>query len=318
MIQLKTKMMMIVLIGLFITSNASAQLWNIGNTVITFVDASRGNRQIETVIFYPADVSGNQVALGSPSDKKFPVIVFGHGQEIAWTNYQYLWDRLVVKGFILAMPLTETGSNPDVTEFAKDLAFVAAEFTTMRFDPASFFYKRHNSKSCVMGHGMGGGAATLAVQYNPAITTLVTLAATETVPSAIAAASNITIPAVVIGGGEDCVAPISSNQMPMFNNLASDCKTFINQLDASHCNFAQNAGACTSSEVLCNGFPTSYQSTNLTSTYFVVSFLRYYMKSNAPALSKFEWKLKQKRILPTSCLVMVMPQDSLLMMKIQK
>ncbi|HMT29038.1 MAG TPA: hypothetical protein PKD91_07150, partial [Bacteroidia bacterium] len=128
-----------------------------------------------------------------------------------WTSYQYIWDRLVTKGFIVAIPLTETGSNPNLTEFAKDLAFVSAQFTAMRYDPTSFFYKRHNSKSCVMGHGMGGGAATLAVQYNPAITILVSLAATETVPSAISAASNITIPALVIGGGEDCVAPIASN-----------------------------------------------------------------------------------------------------------
>jgi len=295
MIHGKMKMMMMTMFALVLASNVMAQTWAIGNRVITFVDPTRGNRQIETMIFYPSDVTGTLVPLGSPSDKKFPVIVFGHGEEISWNNYQYLWDRLVMKGFILAIPLTEAGANPDVTEFAKDLAFVASQFTTMRYDPTSFFYKRHNSKSCVMGHGMGGGAATLAVQYNPAITILVTLAATETVPSAIAAASNITIPSLIIGGGEDCVSPIGSNQMPMFNNLASDCKAFINLLDASHCNFAQNAGACTANEVLCTGFPTSYQSTNYATTYFAVSFMRYYMKSNAPALAKFEWKLQQKK-----------------------
>lgn len=288
-------MMLTTLMGIFFASNMMAQTWQIGSRDMTFIDATRGNRVIETIIFYPADITGYQVALGSPSDKKFPVIVFGHDKEVAWNNYQYLWDQLVKRGFILAIPKTEMGSNPNAEEFAKDLAFVTSQFVSMRYDVSSFFYKRHNSKSCVMGHGMGGGAATLAVQYNPAITTLVTLAATETVPSAISAASSITIPAVVVAGGEDCVSPVATNQMPMFNNLASDCKTFINLEDASHCNFAQNAGACTSTEVLCNGFPTSYQNTDHTTTYFIVSFMRYYMKSNAPALAKFEWKLQQKK-----------------------
>nr|HMT28412.1 T9SS type A sorting domain-containing protein [Bacteroidia bacterium] len=57
----------------------------------------------------------------------------------------------------------------------------------------------------------------------------------------------------------------------------------------------QNSGVCTSNEVFCNGFPTSYQSTNNTTIYFAVSFMRYYLKSNAPALAKLEWKLQQKK-----------------------
>ncbi len=287
--------MLLTLTGFLLASNLMAQTYHIGSRDMTFIDPSRGNRVIETVVFYPSDVTGYMVPLGSPIEKKFPVIVFGHEKEVAWNNYQYLWDRFVVKGFILAIPVTEMGGTPNADEFAKDLAFIASEFVSMRYDASSFFYKKHNSKSCVMGHGMGGGAATLAAQYNPSITALVTLAATETVPSAIAASSNITIPAVVISGGEDCVSPAGMNQLPMFNNLASDCKTFINLTDASHCNFAQNAGVCTGTEVLCNGFPTSYQNTDHLATYYLASFLRYYLKSNAPALAKFEWKLNQKK-----------------------
>ncbi|HMT29039.1 MAG TPA: hypothetical protein PKD91_07155, partial [Bacteroidia bacterium] len=75
MIQRTTKMMLMTVIGMFFASNMMAQTWTIGNRVMTFVDASRGNRLVETVIFYPSDVTGWEVPLGSPSDKKYPVIV---------------------------------------------------------------------------------------------------------------------------------------------------------------------------------------------------------------------------------------------------
>ncbi|MBK6641803.1 MAG: T9SS type A sorting domain-containing protein [Bacteroidetes bacterium] len=288
---IKTKMMLIAMIGLFMTTNLMAQPWVVGTKVMTLTDASRGNRQIETEVFYPADVAGYQVALGSPVDKRFPVLVVGHGTEISWNNYQYLWDKFVPKGFIVVVPKTEMSNTPDVDAYALDLAYVAAAFEGMRWDNTSFFFKRLNGKTGVMGHGMGASAAVLACQYNTSIDALVTMGATSTTPDAVAAAALVTTPAVVFAGGEDCVAP---DQMPLYNNLASSCKTYVHLDDASHCNFAQGAGTCTGSEVLCGGFPTSYQNTNHKTTYLVVSFLRYYLKSNAPALAKFEWKLQRK------------------------
>lgn len=287
-------MILVAIIGFFIASNAMAQPWGIGTRVMTFTDASRGNRQIETEIFYPADVAGYQAALGSPADKRFPVVVFGHGTATAWNNYQYIWDQLVPKGFIVAIPKTEMSATPDVIEFAKDMAFIAESFEAMRWDNTSWLYKRFNSKSCVMGHDMGGSAAVHATQYYAKITALVTLGASTTSPSAQSVAANVTVPAVVMAGGEDCVSPEGSEQLPLFNGLSSDCKTYVNLLDASHCNFAQGAGSCTVNEVLCSGFPTSYQNTNKKTTYLLSSFLRYYLKSNAPALAKFEWKLQRK------------------------
>lgn len=105
-------MMLIAMIGLFMTTNLMAQPWVVGTKVMTLTDASRGNRQIETEVFYPADVAGYQVALGSPVDKRFPVLVVGHGTEISWNNYQYLWDKFVPKGFIVVVPKTEMSNTP--------------------------------------------------------------------------------------------------------------------------------------------------------------------------------------------------------------
>jgi hypothetical protein len=59
---------------------------------------------------------------------------------------------------------------------------------------------------------MGGGSSFLAVQYNPAITAIANLAAAETNPSAIAAAANITIPALVIAGANDCAQGQASHR----------------------------------------------------------------------------------------------------------
>jgi hypothetical protein len=276
------------------SATAFGQIWQVSSTIMTFVDPARGNRQIETRIFYPADVGGTGMPLGSPNDKRFPLIVFGHDTDVDFANYSYLWQQLVNKGFFLAIPTTEMGPNPDVDELAKDMAFIASEFVVMRNTPGSFFFFRYNLRACMMGHGTGGTAATLAMQYYPLARTYISLAATETFPSAINAASMITKPSVVVGGGEDCVSPIASNQMLMFNNIDSDCKTFINLLNASHCNFAMNAGACTNTEILCTGNAAAYQNTNYSTTYLLISFLRYYMKDNAPALAKFEWKLASK------------------------
>jgi hypothetical protein len=185
----------------------------------------------------------------------------------------------------------------DVVEFAKDLAFIAEKFKALRYDPASFFYKRHNSKSCVMGHGKGGSAAILATQYYPDVTTLITLAVNETtVPNITNAALQVTVPAVMVVGGEDCTSPLATVQEPIFNNLASDCKTLINMTTAPRCHFAQDAGICTSNQITCGGItPYIWQAHAFSTTYYLVSFLRYYLKSNAPALDKFEWKLQQKK-----------------------
>ena len=276
--------------------NLSAQIWEIGYTTMTFTDPSRGNRVIDANVFYPADVTGNNVPLGSPFDKRFPLIVFGHDENTAWNNYPYIWNRWTIKGFIVVLPVTEMGPTMDVEEFAKDMAFIAAQFKVLRQDPTSFWYKKVNNKSTVIGHGKGGSAAVFAIQHHPQITTLITLAANEVAPGTIAAASQVTQPSVIVGGGQDCVSPFATVQEGIFNNLNSTCKTLINFTAAPRCDWASNAASCTSNQITCGGpMPYSWQSTATATTYYLVSFMRYFMKYNAPTLATFEWKLQQKK-----------------------
>lgn len=74
---------------LLITTSVFAQ-YQIGHTTITFNDPSRTGgfgsgggtgRQIQTEIYYPAAVAGEDVACAADS---FPVIVFGHGFAMSW------------------------------------------------------------------------------------------------------------------------------------------------------------------------------------------------------------------------------------------
>src|SRR5690349_17380537 len=120
MIKLKPTKILIAAIGILMAGYAQAQTWEVGNQVMTFTDPSRGNRQIETQIFYPADVAGTNVPLGSPSDQKFPVMVFGHDLDVPYTDYFYIWNKFARYGFIVAFPTTEMGANPNVEEYAKD------------------------------------------------------------------------------------------------------------------------------------------------------------------------------------------------------
>lgn len=293
---MKLKKLLLIAVLMIPAMISQAQIWEVGYTSMTFVDASRGNRTIDANIYYPADVTGTNVPLGSPIDKRFPIIVFGHDEGVTTNNYQYTWDRWVPKGFIVVMPSSEMGPVMDVEEFAKDMAYIAAQFKVMRNTPGNLFYMKHNNRSAMIGHGKGASAAVVATQYYGQIKALITLAADETTPSAIANASLVTLPSVVVAAGQDCESPVGTVQEAIFNNLASDCKTFINFTEVPSCHFAQNSGLCTPYQVTCSGTgPYSWQSTAVATTYYLVSFMRHFLKSNEPAFDKFEWKLAQKK-----------------------
>ena len=116
------------LLFLFILIFASVTIeaqYQTGNYNITFQDPNRSNRNIETEIYYPATYQGENstVAIG-----QFPVIVFGHGLLIPWSDYQILWEQFVPKGYIMVIPKTESGLlSTDHQEFGWDLQFLVTK-----------------------------------------------------------------------------------------------------------------------------------------------------------------------------------------------
>jgi dienelactone hydrolase len=239
---------------LFVASTSLfAQYSAIGHRSESFIDASR-SRTVTCEIYYPADASGNNVAVVSDT-AHFPLLVFGHGFVMAYTSYATLRDSLVSRGYIMAFPTTETGFSPSHLDFGKDIAFVAEQIQLSNSNATDLFYDRIASTTCVMGHSMGGGASFLSVPFYSGITAIANLAAAETNPSAVAAATSLTIPALLIAGGNDCITPIATNQLLMYNAISNSCKNLISINGASHCQMGDANFNCSLGEATCTPAP---------------------------------------------------------------
>lgn len=265
---------------LFILHHVSAitQTFAVGHTTVTFIDGSRNNRQIPTEIYYPALTAGEQVPV---APGQFPVLSYGHGFVMTVDAYTNFSDVLAPQGYILTLPNTETGFSPSHNDLALDLAFIIQSMALENNDPGSLFFGAVAGTSAVMGHSMGGGASMLAAASDPSITAVVNFAAANTSPSAIQAATDITVPALLFAGSEDCVTPPSQHQAPMFDSLASSCKTLISITGGGHCYFANYNFLCTFGENSCapNLIVTREEQHDITFS-FMVPWLDFVLKGN--------------------------------------
>jgi len=251
---------------------------------MAFFDEAR-NRSISTEIYYPADETGENVELANGG---FPVIVFGHGFLMAYEAYANFWTELVPKGYIMAFPTTEMSLSPAHEELGADLKFVADEMLNINNEESTIFYNSILAKTALMGHSMGGGASLLASENNATISTVINFAAAETTPSAIMAAANVNVPALIFSGEEDCVAPGIENQIPMYEAINSDCKTLIKVKNGGHCYFADNNFACNLGETFCgNNFAITREEQHETTFAFLNLWLDYTLNDNEHALVEF-------------------------------
>lgn len=226
--------------------------YQVGHTTITFNDPARtggfgsgggAGRQIQTEIYYPSTTAGDNVAVASG---QFPVITFGHGFAMAWDAYTNIWQRYVAKGYILAFPRTEGGliPGPSHGDFGTDLKQVSDKMLALNSDANSIFSGKILQKAAIMGHSMGGGASFLAAANNVNIETVIGLAPAETNPSAIAAAPNVSVPALVFSGSADGVTPPADHHIPIYQGLTSACKSFVSITGGAHCYYANTNFNC--------------------------------------------------------------------------
>ncbi len=266
----------------------SPSLWSqnypVGHRSVTFIDSTRGNRPVPCEIYYAASVAGENTPVAAGL---FPVIVFGHGFQIAYDSYFYFRDAMVPEGYLLVFPKTETSLSPNHAAYGADLAFLVVQMKAEGMNPISPFFQHVDSTSAIMGHSMGGGASFLACQNNAVPTVMVTLAAAETIPSAIAAARNITLPSLVFSAELDCVAPPSTNQLPMYDSLASGCKNFINIKGGGHCYFADANFICSLGEIGCPAFTITRDQQHAVTLDFTIPYLACYLKKQPAAWSVF-------------------------------
>lgn len=278
----------------------AAQPFAIGRQTITLTDPARSNRSIPSEIFYPATTAGSNTTVATGS---FPVIVFGHGFSMNFDAYANFWNELVPQGYILAFPKTEIGPIPFPAhgELAADMNYTITWFIAENTTSTSRYFNRVNGKFAVMGHSMGGGCSYIAAANNPNVTAIANFAAAETNPSAIAAAANITIPALVFAGSKDCVAGPSGNQVPMYNALASVCKSYVNITDGSHCQFGESNTLCNFGETTSCPFANyiSRSAQHSKTFQYLNPFLRFYLKGDCNA-----WPIYQQLLAsPTGAVV---------------
>lgn len=216
----------------------------------TFVDASRGDRQIATSVHYPAATEGEGVA---PLPGPFSAVVFGHGFTMSGENYASLVADLVAADLVVVTVETESGFAPDHAEFARDLAFVAesaaVELTALPL----------NDRVAIGGHSMGGGATWLAVADAPNADAVFGLAPAETSPSAIASASQVMLPALVLSGESDAVTPPADHHVPIYEQTGALCKSLVTLAEGSHCGYADAGSLCDLGEVFFSGMTRSRQ-----------------------------------------------------------
>lgn len=290
----------LILFALFLQLQLIAQ-YSIGHTTITFNDPARSGgfgsgggagRQIQAEIYYPSWIAGENIAVaGFPS---FPVIVFGHGFAMSWDAYSNIWQHLVPQGYILAFVRTE-GSlipAPNHGDFGADLALVATKMLALNGAVGSLFNGKVKQKVVIMGHSMGGGATMLAAENNTSIAGIVGLAPAETNPSAILVCGNISVPSLIFSGSSDGVTPPIDNHLPMYQGLASPCKSYVSITGGAHCYFANSNFNCDFGE------STSSQGISITraqqqqKTFQILDpWLNYILNTDCYALADFQASL---------------------------
>jgi predicted dienelactone hydrolase len=278
------KLLVAIAAGWLSISTGAAQ-FAIGNTTVSYTDPAR-SRTIEAIIQYPANTAGTAVPCAAGS---FPVLVFGHGFLMGADVYDVIWQQLVPEGFIMVLPTTEGSVFPSHQDFAKDIAFLADQMQLEGADAGSLFHSHVAPATAAMGHSMGGGAAILSAQYSSQISAVATLAAAETNPSAIAAATGILLPTLTIAGANDCVTPPADHQLLMYNSLSSSCKTYAAITGASHCQFASFSLPCTTGELTCSpGATISAAQQQSTTANLLLPWLEFYLKNDCAGGDSFQ------------------------------
>ena len=257
----------------------------IGHTMVTFTDATRNNRQIQTEVYYPAATSGNNPPI---SEGVFPLIVCGHGFVMTWTAYQNIWTFLVPEGYVVAFPTTEGGFAPVHSDFGLDLKFLVNEIKTSGAGtsvPASSI----GSTSAIMGHSMGGGSAFLAAANNSSISTMVSFAAANTTPSSISAAGHVSVPTLIFSGTNDCITPPVQQQDIMYDSTIAAYKTQVYINGGGHCYFADYNFNCSLGEATCSPSPTITRSEQQSTTSdFLKLWLAYFLKDECDKAQEFQ------------------------------
>jgi len=286
----------VLIFGLVATGTAA----QIGHRTLTFYDSARDERIVPTEVYYPSNQNGDNVPV---SAGQFPLLVFAHGYQQVFSDYHNIWEYLVPEGYIMVFPTTEGGLTIDIDEYAADLSFLLDTLLDESSDKNLFLTGHLNGTSALMGHSTGGGACYLAQKSDPTAHTIVTLAALGSLywpiygSSPIDAAKGVTVPGLVMAGGEDCICPVKENQQAIYDNLTSSPKALITITKGDHCGFSDSSNCWIAEAAKC-GFlgqgPTISEDLQMTLTLrYVLLWLDSIMKGDEKSWTSFQESLKQ-------------------------
>lgn len=219
----------------FLVASGIAQDYDIGSSSKTFRDSDRRNRRVRANIYYPV--------VSPVQQTQFPVVVLGHGFVMGSDAYQNFYDTLVPRGYIVVFVNTEGSFFANHEAFSQDLAFMVEAIQKENDNSNSVLFGLVDDKSALIGHSMGGGAATVAASLTE-VETLVTFAPALLRFDTLTPASNVTAESIVFSGSSDGVTPPDEHHIPIYENLGSECKYFINIKGGAHCYYARSNFFC--------------------------------------------------------------------------
>jgi dienelactone hydrolase len=147
-----------------------------------------------------------------------PAVAFGHGWLQPTSRYAELLRHLATWGVVAAAPATQRGALASHRQFATDLRTALDVCVGVRLGEGDITVD--SDKLGIVGHGMGGGCAVLAAAADDRCRAVATLALAETLPSAVAAARDCTMPGLHLAGGKDQAAPAVGHAEPVVRTWA--------------------------------------------------------------------------------------------------
>jgi hypothetical protein len=261
-------------------------------------------------IYYPAVAAGNDTAVVAGA---FPLVVFGHGYQQSYLDYQYLWEALVPRGYIVVLPNRLSSTSPLSTDaHAADLAFLVDAMHGLNADSGSSFYQHVAAPTALMGHSTGGGADYIAAAGLTSVTTVASLAAlgvvqppnvTGTDPTT--AAPGVTVPTLVLAGGADCITPTAANSQALYSALPGPAAKYLVVItQGDHCGYADVNGpgrtTCETAELARCGLPApttiAPATQNGLTADLVVPWLEYQLGGDAAGWTTFQNQLTDGRL----------------------
>ncbi|TWP46409.1 alpha/beta hydrolase [Lentzea tibetensis] len=165
-----------------------------------------------------------------------PAVAFGHGWLQPVHRYRGLLRHLASWGIVAAAPATERGPLLSARLLSSNLATTLDVCAGVRLGDGEISVDP--DRLAVAGHGMGGGAAVHTAAGSDRVRAVVTLAATETHPSAVDVARTVTAPGLHLAAAEDRIAPPVAHAEAIASAWAGPVQ--LRMLDkASHLGFAE-------------------------------------------------------------------------------